>query len=535
MSQDAANLGPVDPTEAGAPAKFDFDYLVIGGGSGGLASAKAASACGPEVALCDFVQPSTQGTKWGLGGTCVNVGCIPKKLFHTSSIMGELLHNSAFHYGWRLANKEAQAQIEASEEMAAMTGPKYVCDWNVALQNIDAHVRSINWGYVGQMKDKDVVYMNAYAKFVDRYTVETADKNGNKKLVTARRFLVATGGRPSIPSDVPGAKEFAITSDDIFWWKKDPKKTLVVGASYVALECAGFLNGLGRPTTVMIRSIPLRGFDQQCANIIVEDMKHHGCNFKEGCVPKKLEKLNGADGPITVTYEMKDGSLGTEEYDTVLFATGRSPETTKIGLDAVGVKTDPKSGKVIVDEWGRTSVSNIYAIGDIIQGGLELTPVAIKQGELLARRLYMPNFTKTLDMNLVPTTVFTPMEYGCCGYSEEAAEEKFGKENIEVYHSYMTQLEGTVPYEQTGFEHLGSNRLYMKLICNKKENEKVIGFHILSPNAGEITQGVAVAMRCGATKASFDETVGIHPTVAEEMTTLHVSKSSGLSAKKSAC
>jgi thioredoxin/glutathione reductase (selenoprotein) len=490
----------VDPdTEPGR--QFDYDFFVIGGGSGGLSAAKRAAEHGVRVALADFVVPSPQGTKWGLGGTCVNVGCIPKKLMHTAALQGELLKHSAPAFGW----PESTAQ----------------CDWATLRQNVDMHIKSLNFGYGVELRKKNVKYFNSYARFVDNHTLELTDKNGAKSTVTSRRILIATGGRPTFP-DIPGAKEFGVSSDDIFKLAKDPGRTLVVGASYVALECAGFLTGIGRPSTVMMRSIPLRGFDQDMARRVVDYMETAGTAFLKGCVPVAVEKQ--ADGSLVVSYKDSEGKVEKFACDTVLFATGRTPETHGIGLSTTGVQLS-KSGKIVVDEFERTSVPHIYAIGDIIEGGMELTPVAIKAGRLLADRLYNRG-SALMNYKTVPTTVFTPLEYGCVGLSEEAAEEKYGM--VEVYHTSFTPLEWTVP-------HLAANICYLKIIVNPFDNERVLGFHILAPNAGEITQGVAIAVAAGVTKQAFDDCIGIHPTIAEEVTTLRITKSSGLSAEKGSC
>eukprot|EP01027_Heterolobosea_sp_BB2_P022157 GEZU01032599.1.p2 GENE.GEZU01032599.1~~GEZU01032599.1.p2 ORF type:complete len:504 (+),score=174.12 GEZU01032599.1:256-1767(+) len=486
---------------------FDYDLVVIGGGSGGLACSKAAAQLGKKVAVLDFVKPSPIGTTWGLGGTCVNVGCIPKKLMHQAALLGESL-NDARAYGWEGIAEKAQF------------------NWETLVQGVQDHIGSLNWGYRVDLRNNKVTYLNAYGVFLDPHTLETTDKAGKKGKITGRRFVIATGGRPKYP-DIPGAKEYGITSDDLFSLPKAPGKTLVVGASYVALECAGFITGLGMDCTVMIRSIPLRGFDQQIAEMIVEYMEEHGTKFIRNSVPTSLEK-EGDKIKVTWSRKMGDYDLGTatDTFDTVLFAIGREAETKNIGLDKIGIKTNPV-GKIAVNKYEQTVVPHIYAIGDVLANNLELTPVAIQAGVLLARRLYGGS-QKLMDYINVPTTVFTPLEYGCVGLSEDAAVEAYGLENLKIYHSYMTPLEWTVP-------HRPDNKCYMKLICNAQDNEKVLGFHVLGPNAGEITQAVAVAMRLGVTKQDFDDTVGIHPTLAEEMTLLSIDKASGKDAKKTGC
>ena len=241
----------------------------------------------------------------------------------------------------------------------------------------------------------------------------------------------------------------------------------------------------------------------------------------------KIEKLENGRLLATITIHGENGKVtNTEEFDTILYAIGRYAVTKGLDLEKAGLEVNKKNGKfVTVNE--QTNVPNIYAIGDVLDGKLELTPTAIKAGKLLAQRLYN-NSKKQMDYTNVPTTVFTPIEYGSIGYSEEDAITKFGKENIEVYHSYYTPLEWTVGER-------GDNLCYAKLICNKNDNERVVGLHVVGEHAAEITQGFAVAIKLGATKEHFDETVGIHPSSAEEFTTLHITKSSGIEAQKSTC
>lgn len=488
--------------------KYDYDLVVIGGGSGGLAAAKEAAQLGKKVALFDFVKPSPLGTTWGLGGTCVNVGCIPKKLMHRASILGEDMHD-ARAFGWELPEKVAH-------------------NWETMKNAIQDHIGSLNWGYRVQLRDKKVNYVNAYAEIVDQHTIKATKKNKSEVTMTAGNIIIATGERPRY-LDIPGSREYTVTSDDLFSLPYCPGKTLCVGASYVSLECAGFLAGIGLDTTVMVRSILLRGFDQQCAEIIGGYMEKHGVKFIRGAVPTKIEQIeSGQPGRYKVTAETKDGMEIVDEYNTILVAVGRDPCTQNIGIENVQVQLHKKNNRVIVDEEERTNIPNIYAIGDIGEGRPELTPVAIQAGRLLSRRMFQEGFSKKVDYQNIATTVFTPIEYGCIGYSEEVAIEKFGEDNIEVYHSYFMPLEWTVPHRE-------ENTCYAKLVCNKMDEERVIGFHVVGPNAGEITQGFAVAMKRGATKEDFDSTIGIHPTCSETFTTLQVTKRSGASAEVTGC
>ena len=293
-----------------------------------------------------------------------------------------------------------------------------------------------------------------------------------------------------------------------------------MGASYIALECAGFLAGLGLEVTVMVRSVLLRDFDQQMALKVGEYMEQHGVNFVMECVPTGLEQLEpGSPGMVQVTGKYKDGKASTDEFNTVVFAIGRDACTASIGLDKIGVKLNPTDGKVLhaVDE--QTSLPHVYAVGDVLADKPELTPVAVQAGRLLARRLCGVS-TDLTDYENVCTTVFTPLEYGCCGLAEEEAIERYGAENVEVYHSNFWPLEWTLA-------HRPENACYCKLVCVKSLNERVVGFHYLGPNAGEVTQGYGLGIRLGATKAHFDDLVGIHPTTAETFTTMEITKASG--------
>jgi len=493
------------PLIAASSHNFDYDIVVIGGGSGGLAASKEAARLGKKVAVCDFVKPSPAGTTWGLGGTCVNVGCIPKKLMHQAALLGEACKD-AKSFGWG---------VEAPQH-----------DWKNMVTEIQNHIGGLNWGYRVALREKSVTYLNEYATFVDKNTIKTTNKKGVEKTVTAAKFILATGGRPKYP-EIPGV-EFGISSDDLFSLPHAPGKTLLVGASYIALECAGFLATLGVDTTVMVRSIFLRGFDQQMAVKIGEYMEEHGVNMVRECVPTAIERLEeGSPGKVRVHGKYNDGTAFADEFNTVIFAIGRDACTKNIGLDTVGVALNPKNGKIVHDAAEQTNVETIFAIGDVLDDKPELTPVAIQAGKLLARRLCGASDALTDYVN-VCTTVFTPLEYGCCGLAEEDAIKQYGEEDVEVYHGNFWPLEWTVA-------HRPENSCYGKLVCVKSLKEKVVGFHYLGPNAGEVTQGYGMAIKMGATKADFDDLVGIHPTTAETFTTMDITKSSGKDAAATGC
>jgi thioredoxin reductase (NADPH) len=312
-----------------------------------MAAAKEAAHFGANVACLDFVKPSPKGTAWGLGGTCVNVGCIPKKLFHVGSLLRESIHADAPSFGISIGETNCDE----------IKNPKTQVKWEVLRENVQNHIRSLNFKYRVRLREKEVTYLNKLAKFIDKHTIEVTDKKGRASTITASRFLIATGGRPA-PLSCEG-HEHAISSDDIFALEKSPGKTLCVGASYISLECAGFLAGLGLDVTVAVRSILLRGFDRECSEKVGAFMEESGVKFKREVTPAKLTKL--VSGQIKVNFS--DGSEDT--YDTVLGAIGRVADTDKLGLDKVGVNCNPKNRKVIAKN-EQTSCPNIYAIGDVL-------------------------------------------------------------------------------------------------------------------------------------------------------------------------
>ncbi|OQR66093.1 thioredoxin reductase 2 [Tropilaelaps mercedesae] len=490
----SSSMAPIEKTKDG----FDYDFVVIGGGSGGLASAKEAAALGLKTAVLNYVSPSTQNTTWGLGGTCVNVGCIPKKLYHQAAILGDELKD-ARKYGWEFAETLTH-------------------NWETLRTGVTNYIKSLNWIHRVSLRNAQIDYYNMEGSFADAHTVKMRSSSGEEKSISSKWFLISVGGRPTLPDDVPGAKEYALTSDDIFHLKNAPGKTFVVGGGYVALECAGFLTGLGYESQVCLRSVPLRGFDQQMAGMVVDYMEKHGTKFHKGCVPVSIEKQ--ADGKLFVQWKnSSSGEIGSEIFDTVLYAIGRHAMTKPLNLDAIGVKTDAQ-GKVITDDEERTSVPHIFALGDILIDKPELTPVAARTGRLIARRLAGKS-TEKMNYDLVATTVFTPFEYACCGLSEEDAIERLGDDNIEVWHSFYKPH--TFPIAERSNEHC-----YIKFIGDIKSDNKIIGMHIVGPMAGEIMQGFAAAMKVGITRAQLEETVGIHPTVAEEIVKVDVTKRSGI-------
>lgn len=465
-----------------------------------MACSKEAATLGAKVAVFDFVKPSPYGSVWGLGGTCVNVGCIPKKLMHQASIIGEMMRDGPA-FGWDC--------------------PAIHHHWNTLVNNVQDHIRSLNYGYAISLKDKHVEYKNQYCKILNKNQVEGTDIMGNKVKYTCKNIVIAVGGRPS-KLDCEGG-DLVISSDDIFMLDHPPGKTLVVGASFIALECAGFLKLLGFDVTVMVRSILLRGFDRECAEKIGEYEEEEGIKFIKETIPSKIEKLS--NGRLKVFYT-KNGNEYSEEFDTVLSAIGRYAVTKDIGLEELGIKLE-RNGKIKC-EHEQTNIDNIYGIGDVLYEKQELTPVAIMAGKLLARRLF-GNSKIEMDYEKIPVTVFTPLEYGSCGLTEETAIQRYGQDNIEVFISNFTPLEWTITSKRP------KNKCFAKMICNRNDDMRLLGIHILSPNAGEIVQGYAICLKMNGTYNDINSLVGIHPTIAEEFTTMEITKRSGVSAEKGGC
>jgi len=495
--------GGVSMVEDGYSAEHEFDYdlVVIGGGSGGLAASKEAVKQGAsKVAVLDFVKPSPKGSTWGLGGTCVNVGCIPKKMMHNAAIIRETINADSAAFG-----------LSTGESTPTHS-------WESMRSNIQNHIKGLNFKYRVNLRENSVTYLNKLGVFKDQHTLTVTDKKGRTSEITAARFLVAVGGRPTA-LDCEGG-ELAISSDDVFSLEKSPGKTLCVGASYISLECAGFLAGLGYDTTVAVRSILLRGFDRECADKIGSYMKDHGVKFKNEVVPQKLEKVDGERIKVTFSDSSED------IYDTVLVAIGRSADTEKLGLENVGVKASPRNGKIATTH-EQTECPNIYAIGDVMENCPELTPVAIQAGISLSRRIFGKS-KEPMDYKNICTTVFTPIEYGTVGYSEDDALKEFGKDNIEVYHKSFIPLEWSISESRSHSEG------FSKVIVDKT-SEKILGIHFLGPNAGEVMQGFGAAMKIGLTFKDLEDTVGIHPTIAEEIVTMAVTKSSGADAAAGGC
>ncbi|GGP72724.1 glutathione-disulfide reductase [Shewanella algicola] len=446
-----------------------FDYIALGAGSGGIASANRAAMRGAKVLVIEAKH---------VGGTCVNVGCVPKKVMWYGAHVAEAMNLYAKDYGFDV------------------TVNKF--DWNTLVDNREAYISRIHAAYGRGFENNKVTLINGYGRFVNNNTIEV-----NGEHYTADHIVVATGGAPTFP-DIPGA-EYGIDSDGFFELREQPKRVAVVGAGYIAVEVAGVLHALGSETHLLVRKhAPLRNFDPILIDGLVEAMAADGPTLHTHSVPKSVSK--NVDGSLTLALE--NGESLT--IDCLIWAIGRSPSTANIGLEHTDVQLDA-NGYVITDEQQNTTAKGIYCVGDIMAGGVELTPVAIKAGRLLSERLFgnMPN--AKMDYSLIPTVVFSHPVIGTMGLTEPEAAEKYGLDNIKVYSSTFTSMYTAVTSHRQACK--------MKLVC-AGENEVVVGVHGIGFGMDEILQGFGVAMKMGATKADFDSVVAIHPTGAEEFVTM---------------
>ncbi|KAI8986927.1 glutathione-disulfide reductase [Pilobolus umbonatus] len=457
-----------------------YDYLVIGGGSGGLASARRASGIhGAKVALVE--------AQHRLGGTCVNVGCVPKKVMWNTASIAEALRD-ARSYGF------GEQQVKF--------------DWAFLKEKRDAYVKRLNGIYERNLNNDKIEHFQGFASFVGKDTVRIEPTDEAPYEVKAKKILIATGGHAIIP-DIPGA-HLGIDSDGFFDLEHQPKSVAVIGTGYIGVELAGIFNTLGTKTTIFSRTKHiLRSFDEIIREPLLKEMQNTGVNFVFDSKVTALMRENES-GPIRIEY-LSDGQKGSMEVDTVLWAVGRGPNIQKLNLEAAGVAKTEK-GFIKVDEYQNTTTENVYALGDAC-GHAELTPVAIAAGRRLSDRLFGGDQFKTskLDYDNIPTVVFSHPTAGTIGLTETKAREKYGDENVKVYTSkfvnmYFSMLDHKEP---TAY----------KLVVTGPE-EKVVGVHILGRGSDEILQGFGVAVRMGATKADFDNCVAIHPTAAEELVTM---------------
>jgi len=442
---------------------FDYDLFVIGGGSGGVRAARIAAAeHGAKVALAE---------EYRMGGTCVIRGCVPKKLMVFASSMPKAVEE-ARAYGW-------QAELGAF-------------DWTGFRARLDAELDRLEAIYRRGQSGAGVTVFDQRATVASPHEVRLADG----QVVSAKHILIATGGTPFVPEF--DGREHVMTSNEIFKMEALPKRILIVGGGYIACEFACILEGLGTGVTLWNRSPLLRGFDAECRDLIVEKMAARGIAIHTGLVVQHIKKT---DAGLVVTA----GDGRSETFDAVLYATGRVPNTAGLGLAEAGVTLAP-NGAVTVDDWSQTNVPSIYAVGDVTDR-IALTPVAIREGHAFADTVFGAT-PRQADHELVASAVFTRPEFGTCGLSEEAAREI---EPVEVYVSAFRPM-------RSAFAG-GDEKVLMKLVVSKA-TRRVLGCHIVAPEAGEMIQLAAIAMKMGATKEQFDATCAVHPTMAEELVTM---------------
>ena len=444
---------------------YDFDLFVIGAGSGGVRAARFAAGFGARVAVAESRY---------LGGTCVNVGCVPKKLLVYGAHFADDFEQAS-GFGWTVED----AQF----------------DWGTLIANKNREIERLNGIYRNLLVNSGVTLLQGHARITGAHEVEV---DGQRH--TAERILIAVGGWPQIP-DIPG-KELAISSNEAFYLKELPRRVLVVGGGYIAVEFAGIFQGLGASTTLLYRKeLFLRGFDGSVRMHLKEELEKRGLDLQFNSDIQRIDKQ--ADGSLKAT--LKDGRELVA--DCVFYATGRRPMLDNLGLENTGVELDEK-GFIRVDDQYQTTASSILAIGDVI-GRVQLTPVALAEGMAVARRLFKPEQYRPVDYQNIPTAVFSQPAIGTVGLTEEQALE--AGHQVQIFESRFRPMKLTL----TGVQE----KTLMKLVVDA-QTDRVLGCHMVGPEAGEIVQGLGIALKAGATKQQFDETIGVHPTAAEEFVTM---------------
>ena len=445
---------------------YDYDLFVIGAGSGGVRASRLAAMSGAKVAVAE---------EYRTGGTCVIRGCVPKKYMVYASEFGRSLHHMK-GYGWNVEN------------------PTY--DHNLFMDRMHREIDRLSGIYARNLRNSGAEIIEERAEFVDAHTLKLT-KSGRK--VTAEKILIATGGSPIMPKEIEGI-DLAITSNDMFHLDEIPEHIAIVGGGYIAVEFAGIMSGLGARVCLVYRGeTVLRGFDDDVRTHIHEELKRKGVKVITNASPKRIKKDGGK-----LTAELSNGESITA--DKILFAVGREPHTKGLGLEKAGVKLNDK-GAVIVDDSSRTSVPHIFAVGDVTDR-MNLTPVAIREGQAFAQSEFM-NMPTKFDHADVPHAVFAQPPAGVVGLTEAEARKQFGR--IDIYKTKFRPMKDML----TGDEE----RVLMKIVV-RAEDERVVGVHIVGPDAPEIIQAVAIAVKMGATKPDFDRTCALHPSIAEELVTL---------------
>ena len=446
--------------------QYDYDLFVIGAGSGGVRASRIAAGYGANVAIAE---------EYRVGGTCVIRGCVPKKLLVYASHFPEYFED-AEGYGW--------------------SKPESTFDWSKLIANKDAEIDRLNGIYIKNIKSSGVEIFQSRAELVDKHTIKLV---GLDKTVTAERILIATGGTPHVDADMPGV-EHTITSNEAFHLEEFPKRVIVTGGGYIAVEFACIFNGLGAETHLMYRGDQiLRGFDNEVRQFLFDEMTKKGIHIHLNDVFTKVEKE--ADGLHVHSKQGKEITV-----DEVMFAIGRKPAIEGLGLENAGVKLN-KKGAIEVDELSQTNVENIYAVGDVTDR-VNLTPVAIREGHAFADTVYGGKEV-IVDHSCIATAVFSQPEIGTVGIGEEEAVELYG--DIDVYRSSFRPMKNILPGRD--------EKMLLKILVEAK-TDRVVGCHVVGPESGEMAQLLGIAMKMGATKADFDQTIAVHPTASEELVTM---------------
>ena len=445
--------------------KYDYDLFVIGAGSGGVRASRIAAGYGAKVAVAE---------EYRVGGTCVIRGCVPKKLFVYASHFSEDFEEAA-GYGWTVGETSF--------------------DWKTLVANKDKEIDRLNGIYVRNLEKSGVEIVATRAIMKDAHTLHLVGENRD---VTADKILIATGATPFLP-DIPGV-EHAVTSNEAFHLDALPKRIVVIGGGYIAVEFADIFNGLGVETMQLYRgSLFMRGFDDDLRELLAEEMRKKGVDLRMNC---DIVEIARKDGELHL--KLTDGDI--IKTDAVMYATGRNPNTKDLGLEAAGVKLG-KSGEIVVDKYSKTSVENIYAVGDVTDRA-NLTPVAIREGHAFADTVFGDK-PAAVDHSIIPTAIFSQPEMGTVGLTEAQARDRY--DDVDIYKTAFRALKGTLSGSQ--------EKTFMKLIVDPK-SDKVLGVHLMGPSSGELIQAIGIAVTLGATKAQFDATIAVHPTAAEELVTL---------------
>ncbi|HCX69522.1 glutathione-disulfide reductase [Parvibaculum sp.] len=446
-------------------AEYDYDLFVIGAGSGGVRAARIAANYGAKVAVAE---------EYRVGGTCVIRGCVPKKLFVYASHFSDDFEDAA-GFGWTVGETKF--------------------DWKTLVSRKDKEIDRLNGIYIRNLEKAGVEIIDGRATVKDAHTIQI---DGHEREITAERILVAVGATPFLP-DIPGI-EHAITSNEAFHLEELPRRVVVVGGGYIAVEFAGIFNGLGVETMQLYRGpLFMRGFDDDLRDLLSEEMTKKGIDLRMNSDIVSIEKK---DGELHLT--LNDGD--TISTDCVMYATGRVPNTKGLGLEEAGVKLG-MAGEVVVDEYSQSSVESIYAVGDVTDRA-NLTPVAIREGHAFADTVYGGKDVK-VDHSIIPTAIFSQPEMGTVGLTEAQAREQY--DEVDIYKTAFRALKNTLSDSQ--------ERTFMKLIVDAR-SDKVLGVHIMGSGAGEVIQAIGIAVTMGATKAQFDATIAVHPTAAEELVTM---------------